>query len=225
MLSQTNWFLVRTTPAVATTTTTTTTTTTSRRACFATVYYGFVRFNVRFVLLSSLRKLGVLCFLPLFPRFVSRRFRQNTNILASGTLIAVRVDEMAYFGGCVVQKNLLFSFLIHQCVTYEAQAILCRLARHMFVSGYCAYGEFCARLIADEEWHRRALLAMAQHALSLGDEPRAKLLLLSALDLPCRHLARADTIYAPQPRQTLEKFFCDHIDSKKTLVRSTFAID
>ncbi len=59
---------------------------------------------------------------------------------------------------------------------------------------------------------------MAQHALSLGDQSRAKLLLLSALDLPCAHLPRAETIYMPQPRQTLEKFFCAHIDSKPTLV-------
>lgn len=75
-----------------------------------------------------------------------------------------------------------------------SQALVCRTARHLFVSGFRATGEFVARLAHDVVWQRRAHLAMAQHALALGDEPQAVALLEAVLDLPSGPLSARPTI-------------------------------
>jgi hypothetical protein len=117
--------------------------------------------------------------------------------LSFRTYVGVEVGEMAR----PLEQILLFCAVtstpgrqfgvnrlafLGQFVRWQAQATLCCVARHLFLSGHGAVAECVARLLLDEDWHRRALFSFARAVLT-SDSPRAHQLLLQCLDLPTAH--------------------------------------
>jgi hypothetical protein len=89
-----------------------------------------------------------------------------------------------------------------QFFRWQAQATLCCVARHLFLSGHPAVAECVARLVLDEDWHRRALFSFAR-AILTSDSARAHQLLLQCIDLPTAHDAPPPA-FAPVTAERLE---------------------
>lgn len=118
----------------------------------------------------------------------SLRFRVFVGVEVSA--MARPIDVMLMFcaivsapGRQVGVNRLVF---LAQFFRWQGQAVICFVARHLFLSGHAAVAECVARLVLDEDWHRRALFSFAR-SIFTTDTERARQLLLQCLDLPTPH--------------------------------------
>ena len=107
----------------------------------------------------------------------------HNRIIAPSPFIVANIWPARFFCSRSSSHEALLVQYLSQVSSATSQALICRAARHLFVSGYRATAEVVSRLSIDVVWQRRALLAMAQHALACGEEARAVALLETALNL------------------------------------------